>query len=125
MNRPALPSELSNQAAARLSFSSVTTGLGSPQNTRSKSLNCSSASTQMIDIRAVVSGSRYASESWNITVVASGLNLSPPDEGQRFTSRSPDNKQSGESSDTKQPCILLVEDNESDSFLVRQALKEH
>jgi DNA-binding response OmpR family regulator len=52
------------------------------------------------------------------------LNLSP-EEGQRFTSRSPDNKQSGESSDTKQPCILLVEDNESDSFLVRQALKEH
>jgi DNA-binding response OmpR family regulator len=52
------------------------------------------------------------------------LNLSP-DKDQRFTSRSLRDTQSGEGSDTSRRCILLVEDNESDAFLVAQALKEH
>jgi chemotaxis family two-component system response regulator Rcp1 len=52
------------------------------------------------------------------------LNLSS-DEGQRFTSRFLNNRQSTEGGDTKLPCILLIEDNEADSFLVEQALVEN
>jgi CheY-like chemotaxis protein len=52
------------------------------------------------------------------------LNLSS-DEGQRFTSRFLNNTQSTKGGDTKLPCILLIEDNEADSFLVEQALVEN
>ena len=81
--------------------------------------------TPAIDTREVVSGCQYASASSNITVAASGLNLSP-DEGQPFTSRSlPPVSSPAKGGYGKQPMILLVEDNESTPFLVGQALKEH
>src|SRR4051794_25430248 len=90
---------------------------------QSRSLGFSDACTMPLNIPALESGLRSASESFTDMEAGSGWSLSP-DEDPHFSSLSR-TKSAKADSGALRFSILLVEDNSGDVGLVREALKEN